>query len=128
MRDYKFEGRRHTEEGAEDLSREIAHALSRMKKHKANGTTVEEVVSAIREVENMLRTFETDERSIIAELSKLSIDELRKRRDLLITQTRYLLRDLYALSSKISRNIKIIRVLNKILEKKILEKQSSGKF
>ncbi|NPA70388.1 MAG: hypothetical protein GXO26_06215 [Crenarchaeota archaeon] len=125
MRDYKFESRRHTGEENEDLSREIAHALSRMKKHKANGTTMEEVVSAIREVENMLRTFEVDDRSIIAELAKLSVEELKRRRDILIAQTRYLLRDLHTLSSKISRNIKIIRMLNKILEKKLLEKQSS---
>ena len=125
MRDYKFESRRHTGEENEDLSREIAQALSRMKKHKANGTTMEEVVSAIREVENMLRTFEVDDRSIIAELAKLSVEELKRRRDVLIAQTRYLLRDLHTLSSKISRNIKIIRMLNKILEKKLLEKQSS---
>ncbi len=125
MRDYKFESRRHTGEENEDLSREIAHALSRMKKHKANGTTMEEVVSAIREVENMLRSFEVDDKSIVTELAKLSIEELKRRRDVLIAQTRYLLRDLHALSNKISRNIKIIRMLNKILEKKILEKQSS---
>ncbi|NPA23172.1 MAG: hypothetical protein GXO23_02605 [Crenarchaeota archaeon] len=124
MRDYKFEGRKRTDE-SEDISREIVHALSRVKKHKANGTTMEEVASAIREIENMVRSFEIDERSLVSELSKLSIEELKKRRDLLIAQTKYLLKDLYTSSIKISKNVRILKILNKILEKKLLERQTS---
>lgn len=110
----------------DDISGEIASALSRVRKHKADGTTVDEVISAIREVESLLKKIDSSEKEIMIELMKSSIDELIKRKEIIISQTRLLLKELYGISKNILRNVKLLRLINKVLDKKLLEKRSSN--
>ncbi len=123
MNAHKFSDRKKT-----DLSNEVARILDDVKKfhvHKADGTTVEEVVSALQEVESVIKQRDFEDKTMITELSKLDFEELRRKRDFLITQTRSLLRDIYVLSSQIRKNVRLIKMINRILEKKLLEKRSS---
>ncbi len=111
-----------------DISNEVIKALSdvkRMHAHRADGTTAEEVAAALQEVSGIIKKMSLNEKEVVSELTKLDIEELKKKREFLINQTRNLLKDLYTISAQISRNIKILRLLNRILEKKILEKRSS---